>query len=114
MFTPNLKGQILNKRGRDVHAQPLFHAARECSFAVINLKIQAQKTSVRADSSASRGAADELAAGAMRILLALGSRASVGDRFVFEGITYDVTSLHTRRSVSGSIDHYECDLEPLP
>jgi hypothetical protein len=76
--------------------------------------VGAEKTSVRADSSASRGSTDEMVATRAKILIANYVQCAIGDRFAFEGMTYLIISMHVRRSVMGNIDHFECDLEITP
>lgn len=113
MFAPNLIGTIAVIAGRDIHGIATFGAPKECPFAMINLNSKSEKTSVRADSSASRGSADELTSQKMKILIPVFVTVGIGDRFVFDGVKYDIISRHPRRSVFGDLDHYECDIEVL-
>lgn len=115
MFMPNLIGQIASVIGRDVHGRTLWGDYRPCPFGIVNLDVGALKTSVRADSSASRGSADETVAMRAKILIAPEISVNQGDRFLFEDATYVVASTHKRRSVStGQVDHIEVGLEVLP
>lgn len=114
MFEPNSVGRLFRVIGRDVHSRPTYSAGIECPFAPVNLEVGAQKTSVRADSSASRGAADELAATLAKILIVQYVSVTIGDKFSFEGINYRIARKHIRRSVAGVIDHIECQLEVIP
>jgi hypothetical protein len=114
MFEPNLIGAIKKRVGRDVHGQAVLGREISCPFAIVNLEVMAQKTSVRADSSGSRGSADELTADRLRILISKFVSVAIDDVFIFEGASYVITSKHTRRSVMGDVDHYQCDLEILP
>lgn len=113
-FTPNLVGTIQRVQDRDVHGRPVLSAPVDCQFAVVNAKRQREKTSVRADSSASRGMAEETTTALGCILVAKHERIEIGDLFFFDGDTYDVTSKHVRRSVYGEIDHFECDIQVRP
>lgn len=114
MFTPNLVGKLRSRISRDVHGRSTYGNERICPFGIVNLEIGTQKTSVRADSSASRGAADETNAERGKILVANTVSVAIGDLFDFENQTYEVAAKHIRRSVLGSVDHFECDLEILP
>ena len=114
MFTPNLIGIIKKVTGRDIYGQPQHGAALSCPFAIVNLETKSQKTSVRADSSGSRGSADEIASDRLKILIAPHMRVAIQDRFEFEGASYIISMMHPRRTVFGSIDHFECDLEVTP
>jgi hypothetical protein len=114
MFEPNVVGKISRVIGRDVHARPTFSEPADCPFGIVNLNIGAAKTVVRADSSASRGSADEEMAERAKILIAPYVTVAIGDRFEFDGMTFVIASRHVRRSVMGQVDHFECDLELVP
>jgi len=114
MFEPNCLGTLKPLVGRDVHSRPTYGPAVDCPFGPVNLDVGALKTNVRADSSASRGAADETEAIRAKILVASYIDVKVGDRFEFDGLIFMITTKHTRRSVMGNVDHYECDMDLLP
>lgn len=114
MFEPNSTGVLYSLSGRDVHGRPTYAPARPCPFAPVNLHVGAQKTSVRADSSASRGSADETAAMRAKILIPAFVKVEIGDKFEFDDLRFRIEAKHTRRSVSGVVDHFECDMELLP
>ncbi len=114
MFSPNLTGIIRTKTGSDVHGRPVLGPERRCPFAIVNLEVRSQKTSVRADSSASRGAADEIASARLKILMPAFISVKIGDIFSFGEETYEIVSTFSRRSVTGEIDHVECGLKVLP
>lgn len=113
-FTPNLVGQLQRKIGYTIDGQQILSPAVACQFAIVNAKRQQEKTSVRADSSASRGMADEITTALGRILVAKHERIEIGDIFSFDGDSYEIKSTHIRRSVFGEIDHFECDIEVRP
>lgn len=112
MFSPNQTGMLYRQAARDVHGRVAFGAAYDCPFAVVNMLVSGQKTSVRADSSASRGAADEIAAQRAKILLPAYADPVIGDKFNFR-LDFRIISVHPRYSVSGALDHWECDLEVM-
>jgi hypothetical protein len=114
MFQPNLVGKLARLAGRDVHNRATYTAPTDCPFGAVNLDVGAQKTSVRADSSASRGSADEIAAMRAKILVPSWIAIAIGDKFEFDGMTFQIANRHTRRSVTGAIDHIECDMEIIP
>jgi hypothetical protein len=113
-FTPNLIGKLFRPVARDIYGRGQFADPVDCQFAIVNAKRQSVKTSVRADSSASRGNADEITTGLGRILVAKHVEVEIGNLFEFDGDTYEIVSTHIRRSVLGEIDHFECDLEVRP
>lgn len=115
MFTPNSIGSIRRPAGRDVHSRVTFSAATPCPYAPVNMLVGAQKTSVRADSSASRGSADETVAQRAKILVPSFVIPVIGDRFeAKDGMQFQVAAVHPRAGVDGIVDHYECDLEVVP
>jgi hypothetical protein len=114
MFEPNVVGKLAKLVGRDVHARPTFAEPIDCPFGIVNLNVGAEKTIVRADSSASRGSADEISAVRAKILIAKYIDVTIGDRFEFEGMKFLIASKHVRRSILGSVDHFECDMEIVP
>jgi hypothetical protein len=114
MFAPNLVGRISRVIGRDVHARPKFSEPEDCPFGIVNLNVGAEKTVVRADSSASRGSADETAALKAKILIVPYIQVKIGDKFEFQGLTFKISSTHYRVSIMGQVDHIECDLEMYP
>lgn len=113
MFSPNSVGQISKANSFDKWGKPLVSAGVDCPYSQVMLKNTAAKTSVRADSSASRGQADEVTASA-RVLIVKFITPAIGDEFLAEGTRYRITSVFPRKTVFGQLDHWECDLEILP
>ena len=114
MFRAKLTGHIAEKTGYDLYGQPLAAVLRPIRFSQVNLRRKSGKTTVRADSSASRGAADEITTDLACILVPPQERIQIGDIFHFDGDSYVVVSRHVRRSVAGAVDHIECNLEIRP
>lgn len=114
MFEPNQVGKLYKLIGRDVFARSTYAEPIDCPFGAVNMDIGARKTSVRADSSASRGSADEHAAERAKILIAPFIDVQVGDKFECEEGVFVIQTKHVRRSIMGNIDHFECDLEVIP
>lgn len=113
-FTPNLIGELQRAGGYDLHGRPKLSEPVPCQFSIVNAQRKQAKTSVRADSSASRGMADEITTGLGKILVAKHEVVKIGDVFSFDGDSYDIVAMHVRRSVFGEIDHFECDIEVRP
>lgn len=103
-------GSLQRVAGRDIHNRETFMPATQCPFGPVNLIIKDLKTTVRADSSASRGAADETTSTA-KILVPAAVTINRGDKFSFQGQDYRVTTIHNRFSVFGEFDHQECDMQ---
>lgn len=113
-FTPNMVATIRRRIGLDVYGMPILGEPKEIQIAVVNARRRQEKTTVRSDSSASRGAADQITTDLGRILVARHEAVEIGDVISFDGDSYMVVSRHLRRTVFGTLDHYECDIEVLP
>ncbi len=111
MFSPNLTGTLQKMTGRDIHGRHQLGPSLPCPFGAISLKVSAKTTTVRADSSASRGSASETVTERGRILVPAFISVQNGDIFTYQGNKYEIVSLHQRYSVTGALDHWECDLE---
>ena len=113
MFRPNIVAGLMRAGTRDIHSRISYGAAVRCPCAIVNLDVESLKTSVRADSSASRGSADEIVSKA-KILVVTSVAPKIGDKFLIDGLELLISATHTRRRVSGQVDHIECGLEMLP
>lgn len=111
MFTPNQQGILRIVTGRDVRGRPSWGTPNSVSFGIVSLNVGAMKTSVRADSSASRGSADEKAMVRGKVLFAKTTVVKNDAILTFDGSEFKVISVHSRYGVTGRLDHYECDLE---
>jgi hypothetical protein len=107
MFFPNKTCIISVASGKtDVYGQPLPGRKVSEGCAVVRLQLNNIKTSVRTDSSASRGNAMELVTDAL-LLLSRNTVANIDDVIEIEGAKLRVISKHPRYSVNGKLDHYE-------
>ena len=113
MFIPNQIGLIERKSGRDIYGNAVLAPAVDCPFAVANAKRKSQKTTVRADSSASRGNAEEFVTDLGKILVPADHAINEGDFFSFDGVRYEISSKHIRRNTFGDHDHTECDIRAV-
>lgn len=107
MFRPNLACRIqLSSGENDVYGQPIpgQYVTERC--AVVKLVASNEKSSVRADSSASRGNAMEMEA-LSTILLTTRTRARIDDIVEVAGYKLRVQAMHPRFDVNGRFDHYE-------
>lgn len=107
MFRPNLKCRIQLASGKnDIHGQPLPGRFIGERCAIVKLVISNEKSSVRADSSASRGNAMEQQAVSV-ILLESTSKARIDDIIEVSGVKLRIQARHPRYDVGGRLDHYE-------
>lgn len=110
MFIPNVFAMVAQPVGHTIHGEVMFDPSVRTPCAVVRLDYSAQKTSVRADSTASRGAAGERVAQS-RMLFPENVRIEVGSKVEIAGLTLRVTTKEPRYAVTGRLDHFECDLE---
>ena len=114
MFTPNATAVWLKKEARrTLTGGEIFEAPRPIALAIVELADSSTRTTVRADSSASRGAADQRVSAA-KLLIAPAFEVRIGDVIVIDGISLEITSVHPRRDIFGKLDHREilCDARP--
>lgn len=110
MFIANNKGQLQAFSGFNSNAEPQFGPAKTVACGVVHLNKQVQKSTVRADSSGSRGAADEFVS-TTKILFPKTVSIATGYRFRIAGFTLKAIAVEPRYSVHGKLDHYEVDFE---
>lgn len=119
MFRPNLDCVVRQKGGTDVYGMPIHGARKKERCAIVKKVLRNDKTSVRADSSASRGNARELEADVL-ILVSPQTTAEIDAILDTVGDTFLVQSKHGRYDIRGRLDHYELgctyysDSEDLP
>lgn len=111
MFVPNRTCIIRRQTGTfDRYGQATFAPAVSIRFALVRFDTKAEDTTVRADSSATRGNIKEFHASG-RILVEKRYMVSTGDLVVFDGKVFRIKEVEPRYNVLGKLDHYECDLE---
>lgn len=107
MFKPNLKCRVQISSGKnDVYGQPIPGRYVNERCAVVKLNLSNEKSSVRADSSASRGNAIEEEAVSV-ILLPATTQANKDDIIEVAGVKLRISARQPRFDVSGRLDHYE-------
>lgn len=107
MFKPNQLCIVhLASNQTDVFGMPTpgIKVKERCS--VVKMKISNIKSAVRADTSASRGNAQEIESDTV-ILLARTTRAGIDDNIEIHGNQFRIMSIHPRFTVVGDLDHYE-------
>jgi len=110
MFRPNAYCTIqLSDGTTDVYGQPTPGSTVTERCAVVKLMIENEKSSVRADSSASRGSALELETTSVILLTAL-TKAHIDDIVTIDGYSFRVKGMWPRANVMGKLDHYQTDL----
>lgn len=110
MFRPNQKALLSKIIGRDLHAREIYSDKVSIEIAVVKLEMSAAKTTVRADSSASRGSAEETVVDG-KIIVSPSLNIHRGDRVEIHSNSYSVAVIHPRFDVWGRLDHQEVDLQ---
>lgn len=111
MFRSNRSCRIRRKLNQyDKYGQPLYASPETIKFALVRFDTKVEDTTVRADSSATRGNVKEFHATG-RILVEKLSKPGYGDLVAFDGKVFRVKEVEPRYNVLGKLDHYECDLE---
>lgn len=93
----------------NLYGQRGYAAPGAALCQVVKLNAGAAKTSVRTDSSASRGSAEEFVADAVLLFPALYDVA-VGTLVTIKGLTLEIKTIERRFTVAGDLDHYEAAL----
>lgn len=106
MFRPNQNCTIIAKTGSDVYGQPITSVKSRERCAVVRLVNTNQASSVRADTSATRGNAKEVVTDSL-ILLAKTTQAAFDDLIQVAGMTLRIVSMRPQFNVRGELDHYE-------
>lgn len=109
MFRPNVKCTLRPiLEGFDVYGSSRLGEAIPIKCAVVKLKDKRQQTTVRADSSGSRGFGEEQVADA-KLLFLPSSQVKAGDVIRVHGIDLEVAIVQPRIAISGRLDHYEVE-----
>lgn len=107
MFKPNQTCTItLASRKTDLYGRPLPGRKVRERCSVVFLNVTQEHSSVRADSSASRGNAEETTASA-KLLMTTATKASVDDIIEIGGAVLKISGKSPRFDVRGNLDHYE-------
>lgn len=111
MFIAN-RTCILRKKLKqyDVFGQATFAAPKRVRFALVRFDTKIEDTTVRADSSATRGNVKEFHASG-RILVDRRYKPDFGDLVIIDAKVFRIKEVEPRYNVLGKLDHYECDLE---
>lgn len=103
--------KIARATGRfDNSGNELYGPDRPALCAVVKLNNRSEKSTVRADSSGSRGAAQEVLADIV-LLFKAPNAPQLEDRITIDGMQVIVTARMPRHLVTGAIDHYQVECE---
>lgn len=108
MFIANVDCTIAPHAGNDVYGKPKHGAPVKARCAMVKMAYDEKKTSVRADSSASRGNAEEIVADA-RLLFIKTTVIQMDDLVTVAGYQLRVIGVFPRYTVQGRLDHWQVD-----
>lgn len=111
MFIPNTTGVLAALTGNSIDGSPTFGTPATVRCGLVRLAEADEKTSVRTDSSASRGAAEEKIIKRGKVLFPASVTVAHGAKFTIYGVIMRVVSVEPRIAITGELDHHECDLE---
>lgn len=112
MVILNIPCIIIKPAGHDVYGQEIAGQAQREKCAIVKLTVASQHSTVRVDSGATRGAADEAVSDSV-ILLGKKSIVGLDDYIEVSSVKLRVKAIRSRFTVSGKLDHYEvrCEIE---
>lgn len=112
VLTMNVPCKVTSRNGSDEYGDPRWGLSFNERCAVIKLINKTKRTTVRADSSGSRGHAQEEVADAM-FLVSKNTKIELEDRIEVAGIKLIVEWKQPRFNVMSRLDHYEigCKIE---
>lgn len=108
-FIGTVPAELSRKTGNNRVGEPIYGETQSLRVGVVHLIRQIAKTSVRTDSSASRGNAEEKVATA-KLLLPVSARPRNGDRLIVVEMKMRIENIEPRFDVFGDLDHYETTL----
>lgn len=106
---PNVNCTISKAGELDIYGQTTMSDPVDAKCAVVRLTQKSIKTSVRADSSASRGTAKEVISDST-LLFPTHTDIDIGDMVLISNIELEVSEIQQRFDVNGVLDHYQVEL----
>lgn len=110
MLIPQVSCKIEQATKRDLYGKESLSKPFFTWCSIVRLINASEQSSVRADSSASRGKADEITSQS-RILFKPNESISMGDKVTVGGLSLEVSVVHQRYDVRGRLDHLQVDLD---
>ena len=110
LMIPKIKCVVTKVGGVDLYGQELPGDSFKSKCAIVKLNTSSIKTSVRADSSASRGNAREVTHDA-RLLFSPKINLEIGDKVQINRVDLKVLGIFPRYTIAGALDHLQVDAE---
>jgi hypothetical protein len=109
LLRPNLSCLVTSVEGHDQYGKEILGETNTSKCAVVRLEASAEKTSVRSDSSASGGYAEERKA-IGRLLFPHYEDVALGYKIQLLNLSLRVLSVFPRFSLDGKPDHLQVDV----
>lgn len=109
---PNIHATLMRQTGYDQNGRATWNGATSIKVAIVTLRSSIERSSVRADSSASRGRAEEIRADGV-VLVPETVTIDTQDRLSMLGKTYEVMSVFPRHGLDGFLGHNQVELRIL-
>lgn len=112
ILMPNIVATLRRQTGFTAQGRPTWGGETSLKVAIVSLRTLSERSSVRADSSASRGRAEETRADGV-VLVPPEIAVHVSDRLHMLGLTYEITSVFPRHGLGGTLGHTQIELKIL-
>ena len=99
---------VAKSEGFDLYGNPQYGKARKTRCAVLRLRKSVEDTTVRADSSATRGHGQEILSDAW-LLVSHREKIGLTDKLQVQGYTLKIVAIRPRYTVFGEHDHNEIE-----
>lgn len=111
MFIPN-NYCFIQRRSASANAygEYSYGPKERIQYGLVRYDLKVEDSTVRADSSATRGNVKEYHASG-KILVPAKVKPNWGDIFIIEGQIFKAKEVEPRFSIMGNLDHYEVDTE---
>lgn len=106
LFRPNLDCTVRKRTGTNIYGEEALGVPVAARCSVIEMRMGIERSSVRADSSASRGSAREYI-GEAKLLFPATADIDLDDQVEVNGFKLRITSFFPRHSLQGVLDHFE-------
>lgn len=109
MFIPNAYCTVRRRNGTNLYGKAIYTKPQTIRCGVVRLSEMSSPTSVRTDSSASRGSAKEERA-ISRLLVPANTKLVSGDEVTLGEFVLTVNGVQPRYAINGKIDHWQVEL----
>jgi hypothetical protein len=107
MFFPNTRCDLYSRKAvKNNFGKYNYTAKVSVPCALVGFNVDVQKSSVRADTSGSRGQAEQ-EQGVAILLFSKNLKLKLGDVVFIDDHWLEVTEVYARRNVLGKLDHHE-------